>query len=836
MSKYTRFLFLVIADFAAITHAAEDSSKTSAFVVPEPVQEILGNYCTDCHGSKKSKGEVRLHEIATLDSNIRIDLISKMQEQLHFTAMPPEDEDLPTPAESKLLEDWVRGELTKSNAPQIEDKLRYPDYGNSVDHKKLFSGEIKEKPYTPARRWLVSPQIFKERVIEVFNLKEKEREILSGKIQLLINNPFILPDNSGVQYYDITPLSGGHLLSMLTTADWISNRQISAALIKQGVYEKGNRKTESFMPETTPAVFEAIILKNEKPGDDEIHAAIQEQFDCVLRRPASDKELVRYTEVTRAAIALAGNTEGLRRMLVAVLLESEFLYRYEFGAGPVDTSGRKMLSPREASYAISYALGDRGPDPALVKAAQDGRLSTKEDYRREVLRLLSDKEYYAGTTEERIGRHDSPWQTPHPRTLRFFRDFFGYPNALSVFKDTQRTDGVYGNTSAEGYATPGRLVREADELVDWYVQKDKNVFENLLTTDQIFLYRGRSETQDAKRISEWRELYKALKDTDWKNDPKKVGEAHAALLKKNRVDAVKTKNGSYLPEVMEYFSHTFGKGIEPFPQFPWASGFAGFTNYGVFYGLPKMPGQSYTPDKHHKRLYLEADNLSYPIAQPFKASNHVGILTHPAWLIAHSGNAHTDPIRRGRWIREKLLAGRVPDVPITVNAIVPEDPHRTFRERVESVTGPEQGACWKCHQHMNPLGFPFEKFDDFGRFRAEEPLEYPENVIKEGRGISGGDTYKTKTVNTTGVLDGTGDMKLDGPVTDSFDLISRLAKSEQARQSIIRHAFRFYMGRNELLSDSETLIAADKAYVESGGSFKAVIVSLLTSDSFMYRK
>ena len=39
-----------------------------------------------------------------------------------------------------------------------------------------------------------------------------------------------------------------------------------------------------------------------------------------------------------------------------------------------------------------------------------------------------------------------------------------------------------------------------------------------------------------------------------------------------------------------------------------------------------------------------------------------------------------------------------------------------------------------------------------------------------------------------------------------------------------------------MLSDSQTLIAADKAYLESGGSFNAVIVSLLTSDSFMFRK
>ena len=96
--------------------------------------------------------------------------------------------------------------------------------------------------------------------------------------------------------------------------------------------------------------------------------------------------------------------------------------------------------------------------------------------------------------------------------------------------------------------------------------------------------------------------------------------------------------------------------------------------------------------------------------------------------------------------------------------------------------------------------------------------------------------YKTLPVNPKGVLDGTGDPKLDGDVDDAFDLIDRLAKSDKARQSIIRHAFRFFMGRNETLSDSKTLIDAEKAYLENEGSFDEVIVSLLTSDSFIYRK
>jgi hypothetical protein len=93
-----------------------------------------------------------------------------------------------------------------------------------------------------------------------------------------------------------------------------------------------------------------------------------------------------------------------------------------------------------------------------------------------------------------------------------------------------------------------------------------------------------------------------------------------------------------------------------------------------------------------------------------------------------------------------------------------------------------------------------------------------------------------KPINSSGILSGTGDPTLDGPVKDAIDMTHRLAKSVRARQSFVRHAFRYWMGRNETLDDSPTLIAADQAYVESGGSFKAMLVSLLSSDSFLYRR
>jgi hypothetical protein len=95
---------------------------------------------------------------------------------------------------------------------------------------------------------------------------------------------------------------------------------------------------------------------------------------------------------------------------------------------------------------------------------------------------------------------------------------------------------------------------------------------------------------------------------------------------------------------------------------------------------------------------------------------------------------------------------------------------------------------------------------------------------------------EAKPVDSRGELRGTGDPTLDGSVEDAVDLVHRLAKSERVRQSFVRHAFRYWMGRNETFDDSPTLMAADAAYQKGGGSFKELLVALLTSDSFLYRR
>ena len=94
----------------------------------------------------------------------------------------------------------------------------------------------------------------------------------------------------------------------------------------------------------------------------------------------------------------------------------------------------------------------------------------------------------------------------------------------------------------------------------------------------------------------------------------------------------------------------------------------------------------------------------------------------------------------------------------------------------------------------------------------------------------------TRKIDATGEIAFSGDPKVDGDVKDAVEMMHRLGHSDRARQSFIRHLFRYFMGRNEMLSDSKTLIEAEKAYLDNDGSFKALVVSLLSSDSFLYRR
>lgn len=710
----------------------------------ETVSPFLTKYCADCHGESSNESGVVLSDISfDLASGRDMELWKTVLRQLHLEEMPPTESEQPEQHERDAVMLWINAELKKSgNVSDLYTKLESPGFGNYVNHEKLFSGEITTEPFSPARLWRTSPEVFE-------NVKSSY-----GPGARDFRQPFPLEDKVGIKDYANLLFADSAVVSVL-----MSNAACAAdELIKHS----------------------PIASSDTSPTDDILASAISEHFRKVVYREPLKEEIRNYSELFRKTAKEGGNAEAMRLVLMAVMLHHESVYRIEIGLGTEDSQARRMLSGTEMAFAIAYALTDRPPDVELLQAAKAGKLSSSADAHVQVARILQD---------DAIDK---------PRILRFFQEFFGYSQAHKVFKDEDRSGGFayYG----ENY--PAMYEKDADFFVMNILEKDTDVFRQLLTSDEYYII---------NRATFRNTVYDFYKKNQQQLDAGEYPEA----MQKELLQRLNLKGWHELN--VKYNLHNFNKGFD-----------------GSVAAIKQIAKEQYswmdTKDENillHRMQALYAkypmvydlrdDEQDFLLPQPYKRPNRAGMLTHPAWLIAHSLNDSTDPIRRGKWVRERLLGGVIPDIPITVDASIPEDHTKTLRERLQKT---EKAECWRCHRKMNPLGYAFEIYDDFGRYRTDEIL---------GKG-------DTRPVNARSELADTGEQELAGEFQDALELIQKLAESDKVRQCMIRHVFRYFMGRNETLSDSKTLISADRAYLESGGSFKALLISLLSSDSFLYRK
>ena len=163
---------------------------------------------------------------------------------------------------------------------------------------------------------------------DVFNLEGREHDSYSkqGKQFYGVTNPFVLPDHSGVRYYDLSTLNGGHLLVMLDNAKWIADKQIRAARVKSGEIDANDfpDARDRWAPRTTPKAFETVIQSASSPTNEALTAAIHAQFDCVLQRPATKEELAKYQDEFGEESFTAGiGAEAVLEMLKNLDLELE---------------------------------------------------------------------------------------------------------------------------------------------------------------------------------------------------------------------------------------------------------------------------------------------------------------------------------------------------------------------------------------------------------------------------------------------------------------------------------------------------------------------------------
>jgi len=700
---------------SAVTRAADgEAEKTSAHA-------FLKQHCYRCHGADTQEADFAMHKLSVeIAGGEALRPWTKIAERLKAGDMPPIEEPQPDPKAIDRVIKWIEGELVAAGK---SDAIRAGSLqtGNQVDHDLLFNADINVPLHAPARVWRLNNEIYKKLADNA-----TDRALTRTDAARRVTEPFSVRPGDVFRYQaSVGSMDESTASQLIRNGEQLVLEQTRKAVD----LDKGARNTPK----------EFIPLLQEKPPatEDQVKAAIAKQFQLWLKRPPTEDELADYVELHGRNLETGGAVVGTRTTLLAVLLHPESIFRFEVGEPVTGESRLTKLTPRETAFAISYALTDSPPDERLLRLADEGGLSTADEVAAEIKRMLDDP------------------KPQKPRILRFFREYFDYPAAADVFKETVEFPAF----KVEG------LIQDTDLLVQHILEQDKDVFKQLLTTNVSFTHYNGSD-ENKKKVEQEIAKHKA----NLKKDPKKYKDRSPKI--ENRVV---------------------------------------YQNYNL------------------SDFVLKKDQ---PVRLP--ADQRAGILTQPSWLVAYSGNFDNDPVKRGKWIRTRLLGGTVPDLPIGVDAQLPEEPHNTLRERMR-VT--RESYCWQCHRKMNPLGITFENFDHFGRFRTHETVLDPEATEKniDEKGRPQGNVMRDVAVDASGEVDYTGDASLDGKVENSIELIRRLAESDRVSQVFVRHAFRYWMGREENLGDARTLRAADKAYLDSGGSMNALIVSLLSSESFLYR-
>ena len=815
---------------------------------------FLASHCGDCHSGPDHEGSLSLGELGPVDE-VNAATWKSIWAQVALREMPPKEMDQPGVVQRLEFSDWIVGELTrvmrgKGGFHAVLD----PNKGNFVDHELLFGplpdGIQLVPASSPARIWRVTPQEHITRLNELIN-KEPEFDPSTpgrrthgdvvptnhgGELKLYFGTDRIIAWQGGTvayatavkslpavlssarhhglkNYPNFSSVNSAEATQILSAADDIIRYMAYGPLSIAEPYQiSDDRKTITRITEEqgdirglpTSLVYSTKVarpltpvyelMKEEDVADKRLRAAVDYLFEALTFRPPLKSESDHYLSMTKQSIEKLGKEDGVVLGLSSIFLDRDALFRPELvESGKPDRHGRVMLQDWELGLAVNHALQYIKPDAQLRQAIVEGRMRTKADVKREVERMLAD---------------DS---IRKPRVMRFFRDYFDYDLGGYICKDDQSLAATGAPTKGVShYRAMFDAAAGTDRLIELILQEDKDVLRQLLTTDKVVATKNDNTYFGTKRSKQ--EKQDAIAATT-------KAETEAAKKELAELETAEKELGVLEEWLKANPDETRGKKKELAAKKKAVVTAKKKVNQVINMNRRNVNQSVVKVNLRGEKIYARVSRRSFGNGtmkpERFLATapegQRLGILTHPSWLVSHSDAMDNHAIRRGKWIRERLLGGGIPDVPITVDAMLPDEPHNTLRERMRVTT---ESYCWTCHKKMDPLGLPFEMYNHAGIYRTTE-LDNP--------------------VDTAGEIIDSGDPELDGKVTDAIEMIRKLAESERAEQVFVRHAFRFWMGRNETLNDALVLQDGHRAYKERGGSMNALIVSLLTSDSFLYR-
>ncbi|MCE9579248.1 MAG: DUF1592 domain-containing protein [Deltaproteobacteria bacterium] len=197
-------------------------------------------------------------------------------------------------------------------------------------------------------------------------------------------------------------------------------------------------------------------------------------------------------------------------------------------------------------------------------------------------------------------------------------------------------------------------------------------------------------------------------------------------------------------------------------------------------------------------------------------SGRGGLLSLGAVLASHAHANESSPVKRGVFVRGRLLCQDLPPPPPTLNTTPPGlDPTLTTRERFSKHSS--DPACAGCHQLIDPVGFGFEGFDGVG---ARRTIENGLPVDMSGA-VQGLDSLADAT---------------KVPFTDTKGLATVLADSESAQACLPWQYFRYARGYQDDAYDACAIHNLQLDFTNGQLNLQDMFVDLAGLPTFNQRK
>lgn len=192
-----------------------------------------------------------------------------------------------------------------------------------------------------------------------------------------------------------------------------------------------------------------------------------------------------------------------------------------------------------------------------------------------------------------------------------------------------------------------------------------------------------------------------------------------------------------------------------------------------------------------------------------------GVLGHASVLTTSAHSDQTSPIRRGLFVRERLLCTIFGTPPADAGGVPDVDPSATTRERFRQHTAEDR--CAACHRYIDDLGFGFEQFDAIGAFRdteAGQPIDHTGNM-NDVEGLGTGTDARFQTLP---------------------ELAAVLGESQRVQDCFATQVWRFERGRLETAQDTCDLGAVQARFREAGGDIRELLVGVVLTPAFSWRR